>query len=216
MTNYETFKAFLESLAQPCGICVQTKLHETSYDTSKTPMVYVYDDKRTQLAVIDMDTFSQKVFTRLKYSPSELTEQKDINKLAMSTVDALLIDKNNEWFFIEFKNQKISNSKDSVSKKAYQNYYLLMSLFYDYSRNYKNSSFSISNPLKFAKNHITYILVVSEEENQRDVQKMHNISLAGEYFRPDFMDRLRHYLFKDAYVYLPSDFERDFVNKFEY
>lgn len=45
---------------------------------------------------------------------------------------------------------------------------------------------------------------------------MHNLSLAGEVFRPDYMDRLRHYLFKDAYVYLPSDFERDFVSKFEY
>lgn len=119
MTNYETFKVFLESLARPYGIRVQTNLHETSYDTSRIPMVYVYDDIRNQLHVIDMDAFSQKVFTRLKYSSSELTVQKDINKLAISTVDALIIDKNNEWYFIEFKNQKYSNSKESVNKKAY-------------------------------------------------------------------------------------------------
>lgn len=216
MTNYETFKVFLESLARPYGISVQTNLHETSYDTSRIPMVYVYDDIRNQLSVIDMDAFSQKVFTRLKYSASELTGQKDLNKLAISTVDALIIDKNNEWYFIEFKNQKYSNSKESVNKKAYQNYFLLTSLFYDYAQKYKNPFFDKSKPLQFAKNHITYILVVSEEENQRDVPKMHNLSLAGEFFRPDYMDRLRHYLFKDAYVYLPSDFERDFVRKFAY
>ena len=93
---------------------------------------------------------------------------------------------------------------------------MLLSLFYDYSNNYKNVDFNTSAPLQFAKNNITYILVVSENENLSDVTKMHNMSLAGEYVRPDYMDKLRHYLFKDAYVCLPSDFERDFVRKFEY
>lgn len=216
MSNYQQFKSFLNNLAQQYGKNIETNLHEASFDNSRKPVVYVYEKDRVSLNVINMDLFSQQVFTKTKYTQTELSGRKDINDLAIATVDGLIIDKNNEWYFIEFKNQQISKAKESVVKKAYQNYYLLLSLFCDYSNKYKNTDFNTEEPLQFAKKNITYILVVSENENLVDVTRMHNMSLAGEYVRPEYMDKLRHYLFKDAYVYLPSDFEREFVSKFVY
>ena len=105
MTNYEQFKSFLNNLAQQYGKSIESNLYEVSFDNSKGNTVYVYEKNRMSLNVLDMDVFSQQVFTKTKYLSQELANRKDINDLAVSTVDCLLINKNNEWFFVEFKNQ---------------------------------------------------------------------------------------------------------------
>ncbi|MBR4321337.1 hypothetical protein [Treponema sp.] len=216
MTNYERMKSFLEGFSQTFVKNIETTLHDASFDNSdKNKILYVYNGK-SELKIINMDEFAQKAYTKLKFFPEEIAERKDINDLAMATVDGFIIDKNNEWFFIEFKNQSCSNARKSVVEKAYQNYFMLSALIYGNKNSVNIPYFDFSDPIMFAKKHITYILVVSEEKNSEDVPKMHGLVLAGEKFRPEYMNKLRHYLFKDAYVYLPSDFERCFVNNFKY
>ena len=215
MTNYEKLKFFFDSYAKTCNKSIEFNLHDASYD--KNNSTYLYENRK-DLSVIDMDLFAQQVYTKLKFLQNELSDRKDINDLAMATVDSFVIDKDNEWFFIEFKNTSLSSdkTKKSVVEKAYQNYYMLMDLFFENKNNTNISFFDFDNPLLFAKEHITYILVISEDKNSVDVERLHSMALAGEKFRPLYMEKLKHYLFKDAYVYLPSDFEREFVNNFKY
>lgn len=215
MTNYEIVKGFLESYAKPYNINIEFNLHDASYD--KDASVFIYENRK-ELSIIDMDTFAQQVYTKLRFPPDELINRKHINDLAVSSVDSFVVDRNNEWFFIEFKNTPLSNDKmkKNVVEKAYQNFYMLMSLLLENKNKSNVSFFDFTNPVLFAKEHVTYILVVSEEKNMCDVLKLHNAALAGEKFRPDYMNKLRHYIFKDAYVCLPSDFEREFVKTFQY
>lgn len=125
-------------------------------------------------------------------------------------------DKNKILYVYNGKSELKIINMDEFAQKAYQNYFMLSALIYGNKNSVNIPYFDFSDPIMFAKKHITYILVVSEEKNSEDVPKMHGLVLAGEKFRPEYMNKLRHYLFKDAYVYLPSDFERCFVNNFKY
>lgn len=215
MTNYEKIKNFLETFSKTVDKDIETNLHEASFDNNNA--VYIYENRK-ELNVLSMDVFAQQVYTKLRFLPKEIVGRMNINDLAVATVDGFVIDKDNEWFFIEFKNTSSTsdNTKKSVVEKAYQNYSMLMSLFYENKVKKPFCLFDFEQPMDFAKKHVTYILVVSEEKNYKDVAKLHGMAISGEKFRPEYMEKLRHYLFKDAYVYLPSDFEREFVNNFKY
>ena len=77
-------------------------------------------------------------------------------------------------------------------------------------------TFNYENPISFAKENVVYILVVSEEKNIVDVDKISKCILAGEKFQPEYMKKLEKYIFKEAYVYTPQVLEKEFVKKFTY
>ena len=78
------------------------------------------------------------------------------------------------------------------------------------------STFNYDNPITFAKENVVYILVVSEEKNMMDIDKIRKCILAGEKFQPEYMKKLEKYIFKEAYVYTPDILENEFVKHFKY
>lgn len=123
--------------------------------------------------------------------------------------------------FIEFKDSEIradnSGLKNNVLKKAYSNWYMMLDvLYYMNCKGMPYNGFDYNNPMEFAKNHVYYILVCNEQKNPRAYQQIKNRDLLGEKYTPPFMQRLKDYLFKDAYIYTNTFFERKFVHRFTY
>ena len=48
---------------------------------------------------------------------------------------------------------------------------------------------------------VVFILVVSEDKNIVDADKMRKCILAGEKFQYDYIKKLEQYIFKEAYIY---------------
>lgn len=78
------------------------------------------------------------------------------------------------------------------------------------------SGFDFGNPVEFAKKHVHYILVCRLEKNAEMYLQIKNHALLGETYTPPFMQRIKDYLFKDAYIFTEVELERNFVEKFVY
>ena len=76
--------------------------------------------------------------------------------------------------------------------------------------------FDYSNPVKFAKKNVVYILVCSSSKNPNVVTQVRNYKYKKKKYTPEYMQKMKEYLFKDAYVYTEIEFEREFVKKFQY
>lgn len=96
------------------------------------------------------------------------------------------------------------------------NYDKMKVLLEQYLAELDKDFFDFENPVEFAKNHVTYILVVSKEKNENIVRKIHERILAGEKYKLPFLEKLEKYIFKEVYVYTPEYFRREFVENFEY
>lgn len=103
-----------------------------------------------------------------------------------------------------------------MTKKAYQNWYWLVDVLREMKDTIQYNNFNYEDPISFARENVTYILVVSQEKNYNNVKKMHDCKLAGQKFLPQYMEKLEKYTFKETYVYTPEMFEQKFVKKFEY
>lgn len=190
-----------------------SNLHDTSINNSnKQKANYVYIGKK-DLNVLDMDLIAKKAYKIIKHA-----EGKDN---IINTADAFVINYTNDWFFIEFKDSEIkaenSGLKNNVLKKAYSNWYMMLDILYSMNEaGERFPQFNLDNPVRFAKEHVNYILVCSRAKNPTVYQQIKNHDLIGETYTPPFMQRLKDYMFKDAYVYTEEFLERKFVNGFEY
>ena len=218
MTNYEQIKNLLETFADNHNqhICMENKLSHVSEDKEETHKTgnekLVYENTRQDMDIIDMDQIAQNIYRRVRFPESKKAED------SLASADAFVINSDNIWYFIEFKNQRISKAKESVTKKAYQNWFWLVDVLYEL-REQKEAcydTFNYDNPIEFAKKNVVYILVVSEEKNIVDIGKIHGCDLAGEKFQPNYMTKLEKYIFKEAYVYTPELLEKNFVKHFKY
>lgn len=189
-------------------------LHDTSKSTSETgKKTYVYNG-RVDLSVIDMDVIARDCYKKIKKPDNP--EEHPVN-----TADAFLINYNNDWYFIEFKDSHISNVnknfKDNIIKKAFSNWYMLMEILYEMKdTEYKYTDFYFDDPVKFAQEHICYILVCTLSKNPSMYSLIKGNYLANSNYTPPFMSRLKGYLFKDAFAYTEDFLERKLVNKFKY
>ncbi len=190
-----------------------SNLHEVSKNESGSmPIYYVYDSSN-ELNIINMDHVANCGYKKAK---GVMGSPDNIN-----TVDAFIIDCNDEWYFLEFKDSEISGGKDglknNVLKKAYSNLYMLLDILY-YMNKYgmEYPSFTYEQPIEFVKQHINYILVCNSEKNAITYSRVKDKSLTGEHYTPEFMQRLKDYIFKDAYVYTEDYLEKLFVEKFRY
>lgn len=209
MSNYNDIVAMLEKYLSDNNIDISIKsdLHKASFNDNENN--YLYNGKKLQ--VVDMDNIAKKAYRLIK-KPDSITEDDSVN-----TADAFLVDKENEWFFIEFKDSPLNSVKDSVLKKAYSNWYMLMDILFEMKENESEYlNFTFENPIKFAKENITYIVVCSLEKNPTTYKQIRRKRIIGEKYTAPFLERIKSYLFKDAYVYTEDFFEREFVNKFEY
>ena len=213
MTNYEQMKDILNGYSHsydPMAV-IESNLSDVSVnDVDKNKPVMVYENTRMNMKVISMDEIAHKIYRVAHFQESTKVSE------SPASADGFVISSENIWYFIEFKDQKISKARESVIKKAYQNWYWLLDILYE--MRYKNSCqiFDYDNPISFAKENVVYILVVSEDKNIVDVDKMRKCILADMKFQPECMKKLEKYIFKDAYVYTPKLLEREFVKKFEY
>lgn len=205
-------KEFSKKYEQECVI--ESTMSGVSEDKNASKnfgiKMLVYESDRNDMQVIDMDEVAHNVY-RIARFPESTKESE-----SPASADAFVISANDIWYFIEFKNQKISSAKESVTKKAYQNWHWLVDILYEMREKTSYNTFNYENPVEFAKENVVYILVVSEDKNYPDVKKMHDCILAGEKFCPDYMKKLGKYLFKEAYVYTPELLEKEFVKKFTY
>ena len=213
MTNYDKIKDLLEKylMKYDFKLCIESNLHDTSINKSDLQHIsYLYDFAGQELNVIDMDAIAQKAYRLIKFPESQKTED------SIASADAFLINRSGEWFFVEFKDQDVNRAKDSVTKKAYQNWHWLLDILYEMKLEIDEDFFDFDNPIEFAKQHVTYILVVSKEKNGNMVRKFHECILAGEKYKLPFMEKLEKYIFKEAYAYTPEYFMRVFVRNFQY
>ena len=197
-------------------IYIETKLSSVSEDKAETKRTgerkLVYKNTRQDINIIDMDEIAHNIY-RIARFPDSVKEQE-----SLASADAFVISSEDIWYFIEFKNQRISKAKDSVTKKAFQNWYWLVDILYELKEHNKMQydTFNYDNPIAFAKQHVVYILVVSEDKNISDVDKMRKCLLAGQKFQSDYMKKLEKYIFKEAYIYTPELLENNFVKHFKY
>lgn len=215
--NFDKFAQLVNSylLQYNVNVDILSKLHETSKSkpNSCLPIIYVYNGKQ-ELDVIDMDFIARNGYKNIK-KPTEVIEN------PINTADAFLINSNNDWYLIEFKDSTIKSDKqglkDNILKKAYSNWYMILDILYEM----KNSEvaytdFYYDNPMQFAREHVSYILVCSTEKNPLIYKLIKECELSKSTYTPPFMSRLRGYLFKDAFVFTEDFLERKFVRNFVY
>lgn len=216
MTNYDQIKEILKQFSDKyvTKIIIESKMSDVSEDKAASKRtekkVLLYEDNRKDMQVIDMDEIAHKAYRVARY-PESVKEDD-----SLASADAFVINADNMWYFIEFKNQEITKAKDSVTKKAYQNWYWLVDVLREMKDTIQYNNFNYEDPISFARENVTYILVVSQEKNYNNVKKMHDCKLAGQKFLPQYMGKLEKYTFKETYVYTPEMFEQKFVKKFEY
>lgn len=210
MNNYDTFHNVITEFFESKGIheTLKTNLHESSKNDQVSPPVYLYNGSR-DLSVISMDAIAQKAYKKAKNAPADI-------KRTMNTVDAFIINKDNEWFFIEFKDCKLSAKKDNIEKKGMGNWLMLLDMFFDMTAEMSNKLIELSNPCKFAREHITYIVVCSAEKDPYTYEQIRNSDKLGEKYTPPCLDKFKDYLFKNAYAYTEEYFEQRFVKTFLY
>lgn len=209
------FETFLEMLKQyfhknEISLVMTSSLHECSDNNADGTPIYWYNG--AELNVINMDWVAKHGYRYVR-----AVNPKDN---PVSTADSFVINRENMWYFIEFKSGEITAKKDgikrSVLKKAYENWYMLLDILYQMKEEYPISGFNFQQPIEFAKNNVQYILVCKGENNPEMYRQIKNSALIGKRYTPPFMQRLKDYVFQDAYAYTEVEFEQEFVKKFKY
>lgn len=213
MSNFDDFKKIVASYLTTNGIELTflSTMHEVSLNDASREQRYLYKEDN-DFEVVSMDILAKNGYRLIKSSRHEHP---------ITTVDAFLINKDNEWYLIEFKDQPIKadkkSTKDNIIKKAYENWYMILDMFYTMAETGEESKiFDIANPVKFAKSHVYYILVCSADKNANIYNQVKNRALLNQNYTPPFMQRLKDYIFKDAFVYTEDFFERKFAKSFVY
>lgn len=134
-----------------------------------------------------------------------------------------------ECFFIEFKNGKISNEVNfEINKKIYDSLFILFDL------GYTDKKGELVNSISYTRSTMTYILVYNEEnyvkfgatrQTKEGIERQKLVStsqhrnelykamrrLANEEFILFGLDQFRNYLFKNVHTYTEKEFEEKFV-----
>lgn len=215
MNNFDRMFQMINNYQLSYGIeqNILSCLHDTSKSNAESHEIYVYNG-RDDLNVIEMDAIARHSYKKIKKPDNP--EEHPVN-----SADAFLINRDNDWYFIEFKDSGFRKNnkalKDNIIKKAYSNWYMLMEILYEMKdTEYKYIGFEYDDPVKFAQEHVFYILVCTLDKNPSMYKLIRESQLANNKYTPPFMSRLKGYLFKDAFAYTEELLERNLVNKFIY
>lgn len=208
MTKLEKFTSMMEAYLGRNGF--DTELASDISTTSRNTETGV-SLCSSSMRVIDMDRFARQGYRKIILPVSE-TEDDSIN-----TADAFMINRNNEWYFVEFKDAKLGNSKQSILKKAYSNLYAVLDVLYEMKKEKEAyPDFPYEDPIHFIQEHVTYILVFSGAKNPLDAEQMLNYIKIRKKYLPIFMKRLQGYIYKEAYAVTEDEFEKNFLTHFYY
>ena len=191
--------------AEQAQVCYST-MQDASYDEENRKSVYEFEP---DMKVLKLDDFSHILGAAHHNGIKEkYAAENGIQQHTPSAVDAVCIDENNNWYLIEFKNQKIdSKVLGSVKKKMLSSLWLL---FYAYSV----SGCCMEDLTRFAREKVTYILVCSRDKNRSDANLIHQKELLGEHYTPNSLYGYIDYYFKDVYVYTETEL-RQFIARFK-
>lgn len=208
MTNFEQFSRMMSRYLEERGYLVTIEANTSILSQSmeeEQPLC------RSKLEAIDMDAFAKKGYRKIILPDSKSEDD------AINTADAFLINHENGWYFIEFKDAKLGNAKSSVLKKAYSNVYAVLDILYAMNETEtRYEGFDYRNPVEFMRRNVTYVLVFSSAKNPQHVTQLKNHLLKGEKYLPVFMERLPGYIYKDAYAMTEIIFDSTFAKRFTY
>ena len=176
-----------------------TTMKDASLDDNNKYYVYNYD--KYDMVALKLDDVS-RLFSKehLGYAPS--------------AVDAVCIDSDNNWFLIEFKNSQFSgNTIQSIKKKMLSSLWFLL-YTYSITENISHITENLSNNdiVKFAREHITYIVVCSYDKNVSIANNIHNAEATNEHYTPKELKPYVNYYFKDVYLYTQQELRKFIVN----
>lgn len=158
---------------------------------------------------IDMETIKLDDISKYRKQMLELSEKSWFNEFP--AVDAVCIDRNNEWFFIEFKNAKVDNEIKSIKQKMLNS---LWFCFYMLSKSDKDDNILYSDAIKFSREHITYIVVIKRDKNIDDAKEIEEREGINEHYNHRKLIEVINYYFKDVYMLTEYEF-RDFILNFK-
>lgn len=169
--------------------CLSDMINASEDDTSHT---LVYNNDKINMQVIKLDEYT-KDFNKKRRS--EISELKVDHQ--PPAVDAVCVNNENEWFLIEFKNESVENIQKSTPKKMLSSLWLIAFLYSKLSEEIA----ATSNILKFAREKVTFITVVSSDKN-KDYDEAIGATWEknGAFFTPKKFVKYKGYYFKDIYV----------------
>ena len=205
------FRNFKEAVNICCKVesdsdCFLSDMQSAS--CSKNGKEPFYSDKYLN-PFLNMETIKLDDISKYRRIMLKLPEKSWFNPLA--AVDAVCIDEDNEWYFIEFKDAKLDNEIKSIKKK------MLNSLWFCFFMIYKsNRGNGVINQdvLKFSREHITYIVVISRDNNIEYAEEIKEKEGCKEHFHHRQLIEVINYYFKDVYVLTEYEF-RDFIRNFK-
>ncbi len=167
--------------------------------------VFVYTDTSHNMEVLKLDEYTKEFEKRRRNEIPNLKEHQP------SAVDAVCVSKDNEWFLIEFKNEPIKNILKSTPKKMLSSVWLIAYLYSTLSEQISDEK----DILKFARENITFITVVSSEKNENLEETIGATwEKDGPFYTPPKFMKYKGYYFKDVYV-LTEKGLRFFIESFE-
>jgi len=158
---------------------------------------------------LNMETIKLDDISEYRRIMLELPEKSWFNPFA--AVDAVCIDKDNEWYFIEFKDAKLDNEIKSIKKKMLNS---LWFCFYMLSKSNKDDHVLNNDVLKFSREHITYIVVIKRDKNIEDAVYIGEAESKTEHYHPRKLIEVIGYYFKDVYALTELEF-RNFILNFK-
>lgn len=210
MTNTQQIEAMLEGYAAKNGYPtkVEKSIKELSYNSTGDNYLC-----KNENCGIDLDGITHGCYRQI-HNPESLKEDESVK-----SADCLLINQRKEWFLIEFKDAKLSGKssiKKDISIKAYSSVIELLDIIYDTKDDkFRCEDFAYDSPIEFIQNNVNYILVYSSEKNPMEYKNEKNYRLVNEKYCPEYMKKLKGYLFNTAYAMSELTFENEFLKNFE-
>lgn len=193
-----------------CDVVKRSMLDPSKFDNCLTNMIdaslddnrneYVYTDDKHNMQVLKLDEYT-KDFEKKRHPivKGYISSKKEKNNCSYqpSAVDAVCVNKNNEWFLIEFKNQKLDSAVKDSTKKMLSSVWLIAYMYSTLSKKISDEQ----DILKFAREHITFITVVNSEKNESIEEAIGTTwEKDGPFYIPGKFAVYKGYYFKDVYI----------------
>lgn len=209
MNKFEDFCSTFNRYCQTNELDVinTSNLHDESLNSAKNNYLY----NGVDLTIYPMDDFVKLAY-RIKYGDEDVDNRPN-------SVDCFVVNENNYWYFIEFKDGNISSSNTNLAKKAYCNVLMIIDVLCDMKQKSAcEIDFNYENPIDFFRNNSEFIIVCSERNNPTIAEDLNSLKLAGkdQKVQRKITKRLKGYLFKDSYICTEKVFEKQFVKPFNY
>lgn len=185
-------------------------LQQASLDDSQKGKKDYFYNSPPNMDTVKLDFISQLFLQYMKSNRKQKYFEQP------KAVDAVCVDNRNEWFFIEFKNQYVCNKNtfdedknvfSDIKKKMRESLWLLFSM-----DSMSDKSIFQTDITEFARNHITYIIVISSKKNTREYNLIRQSP--GNHYTPNALKKYIGYYCKDAYMITERELPR-FINNFK-